>query len=114
MTDDAEPLSAEFEVPSREAWLKLVDKALKGGSFERQLVSHSADGLRIEPLGTQGSMSTGVGAATKPDPKLCNAAIREDLDGGVNSLLLQIEAPGQSGLGYGAEPLATALSGVRL
>src|SRR5262245_5823494 len=129
MTDDAEPLSAEFEVPSREAWLKLVDKALKGGSFERQLVSHSADGLRIEPLGTQGSMSTGVGAGTKPgsgpgwdvrqrhaepDPKLCNAAIREDLDGGVNSLLLQIEAPGQSGLGYGAEPLATALGGVRL
>ncbi|HEU0060303.1 MAG TPA: methylmalonyl-CoA mutase family protein [Hyphomicrobiaceae bacterium] len=129
MTDDPEPLSAEFEAASREAWLKLVDKALKGGSFER-LVSHTADGLRIEPLGTPAAMSSSLAAATnkcgsadgwdirqrhaEPDPRLCNAAIREDLEGGVNSLLLQIEAPGQSGLGYGAEPLATALKGVRL
>ena len=130
MTDDPEPLSAEFEAASREAWLKLVEKALKGGSFERQLVSHTADGLRIEPLGTPAAMSSSLATATnkcgsadgwdirqrhaEPDPKLCNAAIREDLEGGVNSLLLQIEAPGQSGLGYGAEPLAAALKGVRL
>ena len=126
MTDDPEPLNEEFETAPREAWLRLVAKALKGGSFERQLVSHTADGLRIEPLGTREGVSS-VAAATKrgstrgwdirqrhaePDPKLCNAAIREDLEGGVNSLLLQIEAPGQSGLGYGSEPLAAALKGV--
>ena len=34
--------------------------------------------------------------------------------GGVTSLLLQIEAPGQSGLGYGAEALVAALKGVFL
>src|SRR5262245_10042669 len=128
MTDDPEPISEEFEAASREAWLKLVDRALKGGSFERQLVSHTADGLRVEPLSVRGSTASAA-AATKrgsasgwdvrqrhaePDPKLCNAAILEDLEGGVNSLLLQIEAPGQSGLGYGAEPLAAALNGVRL
>jgi methylmalonyl-CoA mutase len=128
MTDDPEPLNEEFETAPREAWLRLVAKALKGGSFERQLVSHTADGLRIEPLGTREGVSS-VAAATKrgstrgwdirqrhaePDPKLCNAAIREDLEGGVNSLLLQIEAPGQSGLGYGFEPLAAALKGVGL
>ncbi len=128
MTDDPEPISAEFDAASREAWLQLVDKALKGGAFERRLVSHTADGLRIEPLGMRGDVPS-VAAATKlgsvrgwdirqrhaePDPKLCNAAIREDLEGGVNSVLLQIEAPGQSGLGYGAEPLAAALKGLRL
>jgi len=128
MTDDPEPISEEFEAASREAWLKLVDRALKGGSFERQFVSHTVDGLRLEPLGVRGSIASAA-AVTKrgsasgwdvrqrhaePDPKLCNAAILEDLEGGVNSLLLQIEAPGQSGLGYGAEPLAAALKGVRL
>jgi methylmalonyl-CoA mutase len=131
MTDDLEPISTEFEAASREAWLKLVDKVLKGGSFERQLVSETADGLRIDPLVTRSeaarvtSVQVGRPAAAghrwdirqrhaEPDPKLCNGAILEDLEGGVNSLLLQIEAPGQWGLGYGAEPLASALKGVRL
>jgi len=131
MTDDLEPISTEFEAASREAWLKLVDKVLKGGSFERQLVSETADGLRIDPLFTRSeaarvtAVQVGRPAAAghrwdirqrhaEPDPELCNGAILEDLEGGVNSLLLQIEAPGQWGLGYGAEPLASALKGVRL
>jgi len=131
MTDDLQPISAEFDAASREAWLKLVDKVLKGRSFERELVSETADGLRIEPLLTRADTSSlaaahvGRPAAAghawdirqrhaEPDPELCNVAIQEDLQGGVNSLLLQIEAPGQSGVGYGAEPLAGALNGVRL
>jgi methylmalonyl-CoA mutase len=131
MTDDLEALGAEFAAASREAWLKLVDKVLKGQSFERRLVSETADGLRIEPLLTcadtlrvppaQVGRPAGAGHVwdirqrhAEPDPELCNAAILEDLAGGVNSLLLQIEAPGQSGLGYGAEPLAGALKGVPL
>jgi methylmalonyl-CoA mutase len=127
MTHDPEPLSAEFAAAAREAWLSLVNKALKGGSFEERLVSHTADGLRIEPLGTRADVPS-VTVTTRhsapgwdirqrhaePDPELCNRAIREDLEGGVNSLLLQIEAPGQSGLGYGPEPLSVALRGVRL
>jgi methylmalonyl-CoA mutase len=131
MTDDPERLSAEFPAASREDWLKLVDKVLKGGSFGERLVSKTADGLAIEPLSTGAnaahSKSTTVGRAAvaghrwdirqrhaEPDPKLANAALLEDLQGGVNSLLLQIEAPGQFGLGYSAEALRTALKGVRL
>src|SRR5262245_34001747 len=108
MTDDLEAIGAEFAAASREAWLKLVDKALQGGSFERRLVSDTADGLRIEPLSTRPDTSriqvaqvgrpAGAGHAwdirqrhAEPDPQLCNAAILEDLAGGVNSVLLQIE-----------------------
>ena len=131
MTDDPEGLSAEFAAASREDWLKLVAKVLKGGSFEGRLVSKTADGLTIEPLSTGASAahtkSATVGRAAvaghrwdirqrhaEPDPKLANAALLEDLQGGVNSLLLQIEAPGQFGLGYAAEALRIALKGVRL
>ena len=38
-------LVPEFEPPAREAWLALVDKVLKGGDFEKRLVSRTADGL---------------------------------------------------------------------
>ena len=48
------------------------------------------------------------------DPKAANAAILEDLTGGGTSVLLQIQAPGQAGLSYGAEALAQALKGVFL
>jgi methylmalonyl-CoA mutase len=130
MSDLAQPVSSEFAPPSPEAWLKLVDKVLKGGAFER-LVATTADGLRIGPIETRASTSEltlravgRVAAAghrwqirqrhAEPDPQLANGAIREDLAGGVDALLLQIEAPGQSGLGYGAEPLSRALEGVPL
>ena len=45
---------AEFEPPTREAWLTLVEKVLKGGDFEKRLVSRTADGLAIQPLYTRG------------------------------------------------------------
>ena len=50
----------------------------------------------------------------EPDAKAANAAILEDLAGGATSLLLQITAPGQAGMGYGAEALTAALKGVFL
>jgi methylmalonyl-CoA mutase len=123
-------LAAGFAPPSREAWLKLVEKVLKGGDFEKRLVAHTADGLAIQPLATRVEVPSAAAIAKKPsyfqggwdirqrhaepDPALANAAILEDLQGGVTSLLLQIEAPGQSGLNYGAEALAIALKGVFL
>jgi methylmalonyl-CoA mutase len=130
MTDNLEPIGGDFKLASREAWLALVDKVLKGGSFAR-LVSKTADGLTIDPLttrpGTADVLWSPVGRPpaaghrwdirqrqAEPDPRLSNAAILDDLEGGVTSLTLQIEAPGQSGLGYGAEPLAAALKGVPL
>jgi methylmalonyl-CoA mutase len=130
MTDNLEPIGGDFKLASREAWLALVDKVLKGGTFAR-LVSKTADGLTIDPLttrpGTPDALQRPVGRSpaaghrwdirqrhAEPDPQLSNAAILDDLEGGVTSLILQIEAPGQSGLGYGAEPLAAALKDVPL
>ncbi|KAB2919132.1 MAG: methylmalonyl-CoA mutase [Hyphomicrobiaceae bacterium] len=132
MTGPDVPLAAGFEQPSREAWLKLVEKVLKGADFEKRLVSRTADGLAVEPLYTR--QDTGQDATpaplpagrtgarawdirqrhAEPDAVLANKAILEDLEGGVTSLLLQIKAPGQTGISYRAKPLSTALKGVFL
>jgi methylmalonyl-CoA mutase len=132
MTEADLSLVSEFEPPTREAWLALVDKVLKGGDFERRLVSRTADGLAIAPLYTRADAPGGPVARVserraaaghrwdirqrhaEPDPALANKAILEDLEGGVTSLLLQVLAPGQTGLPYGAEGLTEALKGVRL
>ena len=130
---DASPdasLAAGFEPPSREAWLKLVDKVLKGADFDKRLVARSADGLAMPPLATRADAVAAVPVAKKPsyfqggwdirqrhaepDAKLANAAILEDLQGGATSLLLQIKAPGQAGISYRAKPLGIALKGVFL
>ena len=130
MSEPDVPLTAGFEPPTREAWLALVEKALKGGDFEKRLVSRTADGLAIQPLYTRQNESKGTAPAGRTgwfpggwdvrqrhietDPKAANATILEDLVGGGTSVLLQIQAPGQAGLNYGAEALAQALKGVFL
>lgn len=130
MSEPDVPLAAEFEPPTREAWLTLVEKALKGGDFEKRLVSRTADGLAIQPLYTRNDESKRAVPAgrtgwfpggwdvrqrhVETDPKTANAAILDDLTGGGTSVLLQIQAPGQAGLNYGAEALALALKGVYL
>jgi len=130
MTDADMPLVPEFDPPSREAWLALVEKVLKGADFDRRLVSRTADGLALQPLYTRADAAPGGQAVrgrtdaagrwdirqrhADPDPKSANAAILEDLMGGATSLLLQVEAPGQAGISYAADPLATMLKGVFL
>ncbi len=54
-------LAAEFEPATRAAWLALVDKVLKGGDFEKRLVSHTADGVPIQPLYTRADRAEGRG-----------------------------------------------------
>jgi methylmalonyl-CoA mutase len=124
------PLAPEFGPPAREAWLKLVERVLKGADFDRRLVSRTADGLAIQPLYTRADAVPGAALTNRtayfpggwdvrqrhaePDAKAANAAILEDLAGGATSLLLQITAPGQAGMSYGAEALGTALKGVFL
>lgn len=130
MSEADTPLVSEFEQPSRDAWLALVEKVLKGADFEKRLVSRTADGLAIQPLYTrvdavQGATPTPRTAYfpggwdvrqhhSEPDAKVANAAILEDLTNGATSLLLQIHAPGQAGLSYGGEGLREALQGVFL
>jgi methylmalonyl-CoA mutase len=127
-------LAEGFPAASLDQWRALVDKALKGADFEKRLVRRTADGLKINPLYTRSDALAGAtdavpGAApftrgSKPvregwdirtfhiesDPKTANAAILEDLEGGVTSIGLQI--------GYGLPPtkeaIGAALDGVLL
>jgi methylmalonyl-CoA mutase len=133
------PLAADFPRPSREDWLKLVDKAIKGADFEKRLISQTADGLRIEPLYTRTAaidgrerlvpgeapfvrgLRPGDGGGwdlrqliVEPDATLANAAILEELAGGATSILLQIGAPGFVGCGYEQAELSRVLDGVML
>jgi methylmalonyl-CoA mutase len=45
MTETALPLAADFPPATDAQWRGLVDKILKGGDFERRLVTRTADGV---------------------------------------------------------------------
>jgi methylmalonyl-CoA mutase len=135
------PLASDFEAATRDQWLALVDKAIKGADFEKKLVSRTADGIRIEPIYmratadqdqqsalpgqapfTRGANATvdGLGweirqtiRATSPDR--ANTEILTELNGGTNGVLLEIEAPGQAGCRIeSAADMTAALSGMSL
>lgn len=125
-----EQLAAGFAPASRETWLKLVDKVLRGAEFDKRLVGRTADGIAVAPLYVRGDRP---GIAARPvapgaasgrwdirqrhglsDPKAANAAILEDLEGGVTSVVLQFAAPGQAGLPATAEAVEAVLAGVLL
>ncbi|MBZ0147901.1 MAG: methylmalonyl-CoA mutase, partial [Pseudorhodoplanes sp.] len=122
-------LAAEFPAATREQWLALVDKALKGAPFEKKLVHKTYDGLRIEPLYARRSDASPLAArepgapwqivarVDHPDPALANKLALEDLEGGATGLVLT--CPGAIGAyGYGADlsagGLARILDGVFL
>ena len=129
--DSIAELAQDFPQATRAEWLKLVDKVLKGADFERRLVSRTADGIAVQPLYGRAERpegaprplpAQGLGAGPwdirqrhgEADAKATNAAILDDLAGGVTSVLIAIEAPGQAGLPATPEALAAALSGVLL
>lgn len=129
--DRVEPLSADFAPATHESWMKLVDKVLKGGDFAKRLVSKTADGIAVQPLYVRADRPQGVTRPTATagaspghwdirqlhaasDPKAANAAILEDLEGGVSSLLLRLESPGRAGLPGTPSAVAEALRGVLL
>jgi methylmalonyl-CoA mutase len=127
-------LADGFPAATLDHWRALVEKALKGADFEKRLVKRTADGLTINPLYTRSdalantvNLLPGEAPLTrgvKPvragwdirtfhienDPKAANAAILEDLEGGVTSIGLQV--------GYGLAPtkeaIGAALDGVLL
>ncbi|MFZ4607504.1 MAG: methylmalonyl-CoA mutase subunit beta [Caulobacter sp.] len=124
------PLADDFAPPAREAWLRVVEKTLKGESFEDALVKHTADGLSIQPLYTADSAPDVVRdlsprdadrpwdlrmRVAHPDPRQAAAEGLKDLEGGAASLLLAIDPTGKAGVAVGsAEDLAKALDGVML
>jgi methylmalonyl-CoA mutase len=123
------PLAAEFPPATREDWLRRVEAVLKGGDFERKLVSRSHDGLRIEPLYEKAAPAPKPGRAAPgrwriaqrldhPDPAAANELALADLDGGADALVFShAGAPPARGFGVkvgGVDDLERALSGVML
>lgn len=126
-TEDITQLAGGFAAPSLADWRRLIDKALKGGDFDRRLVARTADGIRVEPLYTTrpaGITAPVVQAGSQgwdirqrhagTDPAAVNAAILEDLAGGATSITLQMSAPGRSGLASDQAAIGRALEGVLL
>ncbi len=139
-TPDQKPdlkLASEFPAPGFEHWRGMVEKALKGADFDKRLVTRTADGIAVKPLyartdalvTAEGAMpgaapftrgtsvvreGLGWNIATihiESDPKAANAAILEDLEGGVNVIVLQM---GGIGLPATKEALDVALKDVML
>ncbi|HBJ72280.1 MAG TPA: methylmalonyl-CoA mutase [Actinobacteria bacterium] len=118
-------LAAEFDEPTRAAWMVEVDKAIKGGDFDKILVSTTLDGIRIEPLYTAEDVAVesdesgfpGFAPLTRggvieprvdgawdirasiahPDIAVANAQALTELRNGANSLELHLDLDGEGG-----------------
>ena len=115
----------DFPPVSYEEWRALAEASLNGGSFEQKLVSHTYEGIDVQPVYTQkdrpadaapdgfpglpphvrgsrplGSVLTGWDLRQEhahPDLQIANQAILDDLQGGVTSLLLRLDLSARNG-----------------
>ena len=103
---------------SHAEWLRLAGDAVA-------LAHTTYDGIRVEPLSARAENAprlTRANAAgwdirqltAMADPAAANAAILEDMAGGVTSIALQLATPGQFGVPPRYEAIAAALQGVPL
>ena len=122
------PLADLFPPATRERWLGLVEGVLKGGDFEKRLVSKTADGIRIEPLYdpaepvAQPMRQPGPWRIAQrvdhPAGETARDLALADLEGGADALTLVFSgAPAARGFGLTAataEALDAALASVML
>ncbi|MGJ0506389.1 MAG: methylmalonyl-CoA mutase family protein [Methylocystis sp.] len=129
MSANETAIAGVFPQPTEDQWRKLVDKALKGGSFD-QLVSKTCDGAAIAPLypraraeapralrRTPGRWSI-LGRVDLADAEAANGFALEDLEGGADGLHV-VFAGSQGAYGAGLtsdsdETIAHLLANVRL
>ncbi|MCC5977992.1 MAG: methylmalonyl-CoA mutase small subunit [Salinarimonas sp.] len=129
MTDQPTPSGEAFPAATRDDWMRLVEGVLKGRDFEETLVSHTADGIRIDPLYAAAlAQAQPVRAEHAPwrvaqridHPAPADAAAQAltDLEGGADALTLVFDgARAARGFGLridGLDDLDTALDGVLL
>jgi len=121
-------------------WRDLADKALRGKDFNDTLVRRTASGIARGPLRTAADdpqtagipgafpFVRGINARIDPhrpwhitqsfsmaDPTAANAAILDDLEGGVSALLLYLDPAGKNGIAvHTRQDLQTVLAGVDL
>lgn len=123
MASHPHAISDEFNSPSHDDWMTLVEKTLKGKPFDKAMVKLSADGLEIPALSTERE------TAPQPQPfraeqnwhiaspnwgneaDAVNKDILTDLERGASAIALTVGAGGQ-----GVEPgaLGAALRDVYL
>jgi methylmalonyl-CoA mutase len=127
MSDPVEfKLAAEFPAATREQWLALVDRVLKGRPFAT-LRARTTDGIPIEPLYARARQDSRVASRQgrwqvmaridHPDPAAANAQALQELEGGANGLVL-VGAGAVGAHRYGLTPaeggIARMLEGVHL
>jgi methylmalonyl-CoA mutase len=110
-----------FAPVSREAWLKLVDRALKGADFQEALVSRTDDGIAVEPLYARRPDATPLARRhadrpwivsqrmDDPDTERAFAQLGDDLANGAKGISL-ISKTGSSAFGVGIDAGAEGLA----
>ncbi|RUL87295.1 methylmalonyl-CoA mutase family protein [Tautonia sociabilis] len=119
-------IAADFPPATFEQWRKNAEAELKGAPFEKKLVGHTFEGIDIQPLYTSdhwpsagdpsgfpgfsprtrgdrvlGNVCSGWDIRQEhlhPDPIEANHAILEDLEHGVTSIQLRLDAAACAGL----------------
>ncbi len=131
MRMDARSVFGDVEFPpsDRDRWIALARKALAGASFEEKLVSHTDDGIRVEPLyerpagaeflARQNPNAPWIMAQRidDPDPVRANAQALAEIEQGATGLALVFDgAPNAFGYGLPGTPevLDKVLDGVAL
>ncbi len=121
-------LADDFPAAPKSEWLALVEKTLKGQSFDDALVSRTVGGIAIQPLYTDGPQNPRDlrardaarpwdlrTAVAHPDPARANADLLKDLEQGAASVLVRIDPTGRSGVAVADAPgLARVLDGALL
>ena len=125
MSDDL-AFAAEFPAATREQWVALASRVLKGRPFE-SLTARTTDGIAIEPLyarardGARIASRAGrwqvMARVDHPHPAAANAQALEDLEGGATGLAL-VGADSIGARGFGVAPaldtIEPMLAGVHL
>jgi methylmalonyl-CoA mutase len=120
--------ASDFPQGDRDTWLKLVDKALKGADYDMAMVSHTDDGIAIDPLAARvrdphplprrrNGGWTIVQRCDDTDLDRARAQAIEDVEGGATGLSLVFEgAPNAFGYGLpeGPETLSAVLDDIPL
>jgi methylmalonyl-CoA mutase len=131
-------LGDDFPPADYDEWRALAEADLGGATFEQKLVTHTYEGIDLQPVYTRrdhagegdpegfpglppfvrgaqplGAVQTGWDLRQEhahPDPAVTNAAILDDLQGGVTSLLLRLDSAARGGLDPD-DPAAAELAG---
>jgi methylmalonyl-CoA mutase len=138
MLDPEFSLGDDFPPVSYHEWRALAEADLDGAAFEQKLVTHTYEGIDVQPVYTRrdrpgdgdpdgfpglppfvrgarplGAVQTGWDLRQEyahPDLEVANREILEDLQGGVTSLLLRLDVAGRAGLDPD-DPAAAELAG---